>query len=314
MPTEKTQFRFDFVQEIANVDEKSGKFTARLIPHPDRYERRIVNGEECYLDKFDNVIIPIRLIKQMASWMVGQPIYSSRPKIESGDKYVKSRMQEIGFLDTSKPDFKPVDLSEEFLEKIQSGKMRFAIIAIDLKGSTAMSQKLPPEENAKIISLFQKEMTLIVHNFNGYVLKYLGDGMIAYFPEPNFIGMNDNAIDCAVTMKKMITFGINMVLKEKGFPQLSFRIGIDSGEAVITDMGAPGIKIHKDLIGETINLAAKIQGFCQENQILLGESTVLSLHTFWRKILKSLDKSATWEYKEKKTGQTYQLYYLPESW
>jgi adenylate cyclase len=127
--------------------------------------------------------------------------------------------------------------------------MRFVILSIDLKGSTKMSQELSLETNAQIISLYLREMALVVEKFNGYVLKYVGDGLIAYFPEPNMIGMTDNALDCAATMKKMILFGLNSALKDRKLPTLSFRIGLDSGEAMVKTIGAESGKIHKDLIG-----------------------------------------------------------------
>ena len=156
-------------------------------------------------------------------------------------------------------------------------------------------------------------MALIVEKFNGYVLKFVGDGLIAYFPEPNLIGMTDNALDCAATMKRMILFGLNPILKERNLPALSFRIGLDSGEAIIKTVGAEAVKIHKDLIGETINLSAKIQSLASCNQILMGESTAVYLHTFWRKKIQKLDLPK-WDYKDKTTGETYSIYSLSEKW
>ena len=97
-------------------------------------------------------------------------------------------------------------------------------------------------------------------------------------------------------------------------PELGFRIGLDSGEAIITDIGAEGIKSHKDLIGETVSLASKIQSRAKNKQILLGESTTLNVQTFWRKKLKRLDSLKNWDYSDKKTGKVYALYYLVQYW
>ena len=244
MPTEQRSFRMDFKLEITSFDEKTGLVQVRLIFDPDRYEHKVINGEDGYFDKFDSVFIPMKTLENSLPQLNGMPIHYSPPRIEDADKYIYSRIGEIEqFFESRDDSFEFKDISEEYLEKLEKDKMRFVILSIDLKGSTKMSQELPPEINSQIISLFLREITLIVDKFNGYVLKYVGDGLIAYFPEPNFIGMNDNAIDCAMTMKKIIIYGINPILKEKGFPELNFRIGLDSGEAIIKTLGVKTIKM-----------------------------------------------------------------------
>lgn len=315
MPTKEKSYRIDFKLEIINFDKKSGRFQVRLIPNPERYEHKKINSEDGYYDKFDNFFISMKTLEKIAPQLNGMPIYYSPPKIENADKYILSRIEEIRrSFDSTNESFEFKDLSEEFLEKLEKNKMRFVILSIDLKGSTEMSQLLSAEQNSDIISLYLREMTLIVDKFNGYVLKYVGDGLIAYFPEPNFIGMNDNALGCAMTMKKMIIYSINPILKEKTLPELNFRIGLDSGEAIIKTLGVEKIKIHKDLIGETVNLAAKIQSLAKDKQILMGESTVLNIHTFWRKKIKRLENPENWKYKDKESGKAYPIYYLIENW
>jgi len=133
--------------------------------------------------------------------------------------------------------------------------------------------------------------------------------VIAYFPEPNLIQMSDNAVDCAICMARMILTGINLILKQRGLPELSFRIGLDSGEAIVATIGADSVKVHKDLISETINISAKIQAKAGNNQILIGESTAEALHTSRRKRIKKVELT-DWDYKNKATGQTYQIYSL----
>jgi len=314
MPEKRKPFRMDFVNEMISFDEKTGKLKGRLIPNPERYDFKIIDGEEGYYDRFDDIFIPVRVLKKAAPQMVGMPIYFSPPKIANADAYINKRIPYIrAFFEKRVEEYKFEDASEEFLKGLARDKMRFVVLSIDLKGSTKLSQKLPPEKNAMIIAIFSREMALIVEKFNGFVLKYLGDGLIAYFPEPNLIGMTDNALDCAATMKKMVIFGINPILKKRELPIVNFRIGLDSGEAIVKTIGAESVKIHKDLIGETINLSAKIQSLADTNQILMGESTALLLHTFWRKKIQKLDL-ANWGYKDRDTGEIYPIYTLSESW
>jgi len=111
-------------------------------------------------------------------------------------------------------------------------------------------------------------------------------------------------------MKKFILCCLNPILKDCNFPELNFRIGLDSGEAIKVVMGAENIKEHLDLIGETINIATKIQSLAGDNDIFLGESTVLNVHTYWRKIIKKVEMPSSWEYVDKKTNKSYQVYRL----
>jgi class 3 adenylate cyclase len=142
----------------------------------------------------------------------------------------------------------------------------------------------------------------------GFVLKYMGDGLLAYFPEPNFIGVNDNAIDCATCIKYFITKGLNVILKEHELPELHFRIGLDSGEALVRVVGTPTAKMHKDLIGETVNIAVKIQGLAGKDQIFLGDATARNVHAIWRQIIEKVEVPAGWEYKDKETGNPYPVH------
>lgn len=212
MPTEKKIYRMDF--KTINFDKKNGK--SEVIPDPERYERKTLNGEDGYFDKFDNFFFSMETLKETLSQAIEKPIYYSPHKIENADKYIAERIKEIKqFFAPRNEPFGCKDASEEFLEKLEKDKMKFVILSIDLEGSTKMSQQLSAELNADIISLFLREMTLIVDKFNGYVLKYVGDGLIACFPEPNFIGMNDNALNCAEMMKVMTIYGINPILKKR---------------------------------------------------------------------------------------------------
>lgn len=315
MPLEKKLHRLDLIMKVEKIiDETTEELVARvhLIPNPERYNFAVVNGEEGYIDKFDRSFMPIEELRKALPQLEGMLIYCSPPKIANIDEYIKERKPHIQeFFEKKATPYKFHDKSEEFLSGLERDKMCFVILLIDLKGSTKMSQQLTLENNAQIISLYSQEMALLVEKFNGFVLKYVGDGLIAYFPEPNLIGMADNALDCAASMKRMILLGINPILQKRDLPELSFRIGLDSGEAVITTIGAESIKTHKDLIGETINLSQKIQSLAGTNQIFMGESIALSLHTFWRQKIRKVDLPLEkWNYKNRATGEIYPIYSL----
>ena len=312
MPTKDETFRMDFVIEVEDFDEANGKFAVKLIPNPERYELKEMGGEKGYYDKFDNTFISLKVLEKATTRMEGLPIYYSPPKVVDTLEYIGKRTPIIReHFEKEGEKYQFVDSSEEFLSSLETPEKDFVILSIDLVGSTAMSQTLEDADYSKLISLFSKEVTLLVHLFRGYVLKNIGDGLVAYFPGPNFVGMNDNALDCAASMRSLILRGINPVLKERDLPEFNFRIGLDSGDASIITIGADQIKQHKDLIGQTLNIACKIQSKAEKNQILIGESTAKNVHTFWRELLEKKE-IPDWKYVDKKTGNVYPLYLLKE--
>jgi class 3 adenylate cyclase len=311
MSTEGHCFRIDFKIEVISMDEESGEFEFHLIPDPERYERIIFSGENGWLDKLDQSFISDEQMENLAASLAHKPIYASFPVIEDADEYVELRRKAIfqSFVEESEPyEFR--DTSEELLARLDREKQRFVVIYCDLTGSTELSQAISPEQNARIISVFSREIAQLAPLFHAYVLKFIGDGATLYLPEPNFIGKNDLALDCSLAIRKLVLDAINPVLKSRKLPTLGIKIGIDSGEAVVTTVGSPVSKSHKDLIGETVNLAAKIQSLADTNQILVGQSTAENVHTMWRRHLHRIEPGEEWKYRDRKSGQVYTVYSL----
>ncbi len=296
--------RIDFVKRFASFNHETGGFEASLLLDPERYEMQ----SEWYVDKFDSIFYPIKTIEALVSQLSGIPILHTEPKIGKLSEYVASRIPKINlFLNgaSSEPEFH--DASEEFLQVL--GKKAYcAVLFADVKGSTILSQEVSPAVHSLLISLFLRETALLIEKFNGLVLKYVGDGVVAYFPGPDVPAMNDNAVDCALALKELIFNALNQCLRKKNLPELSFGIGIDSGEMLVNLVGVEDIKLHRDLLGETINLAAKIQGLTKVNQVLVGESTLLALSSRLRARVKHIETPLSWKYVDSGTGEPYALY------
>lgn len=316
MPTEKKRLRFDFIQRIVSMDKETGRFQAELIPNPERYELVKKDGKNLYFDKFDKFLIDLETIARSFKDKIGMPIYYSPPKQQDYKILMLSRVDEIrAFLAQKEQQYAFIDKSEEFLSKlVENDQRNYVILSIDLKGSTKLSQEIDHKEYVRLIQLFIREMAVLTENFNGLVLKYTGDGLISYFPEPNFVGMNDNAVSCAHLMKHFILKILNPILIENKLPPIKFRIGLDSGEATAAIVGFSRIKQHKDLLGATINVATKIQGLAKENGICLGESTALNVHTSWRKIIGEIEipKDKDWPYVDSESGKPYMVFELSD--
>lgn len=299
MSNKAMRFRMDFDQEIISVDEDKRTFTLRLIPNPRRYEWKEIDGKRYLYDKLDEVLFPEKAFFDLAKQIASQPIYFQPQEIDNAEQYVKSRIPLIQV--RLRGDEKPAtleDKSEAFLESLADDKLGFVIMSVDIVGSTKLSTKLVPKNYTRLISTTLYEMSEIIPQFHGHVLKYTGDGLIAYFPEPSFITKNDLAIDCALTIRRLVYKGLNPVFKNEGYPSIDIRIGLDSGEAYITTIGSPKTKQHKDIIGAVVNLAAKIQSLGDPGDILLGNVTERNLHTMWREICEEITSREDWMYKD----------------
>jgi len=112
--------------------------------------------------------------------------------------------------------------AQNILEKYAKSKVAFVILHIDIVGSTAMSMTLPVERLATIIQTFTQEMSLIIAAYGGYVLKYVGDSVLAFFP----VNLEDkylpcaNAVNCACSMIKIMREGLNPILSEYDYPEM----------------------------------------------------------------------------------------------
>ena len=111
--------------------------------------------------------------------------------------------------------------SQDFLLNHVNSKISLVIMYADLVGSTNMSMTLPIDKMITIIRAFSYEMTSIVRSYGGYVLKYVGDAVIAFF----YSGYNkllacDKAVQCAKSMITVIKNGINPILNQYDYPEL----------------------------------------------------------------------------------------------
>ncbi len=281
------------VEEFEWIDQEKGLFHVRMVPDPERYEKRVLNGEEGYLDKSDGSFLPTRVIAQAAPQLSGLPIYAPRPTIENVPQYFAEARKRIGESLVSEVDLKhEEDRGKIFLKDNLERKTLFVVLYID------------------ITKTFAQEMSLIVDSYGGYVHKYTGDGLIAFFPaEHNFTGTTDSAVDCGILMKWFILKALNPILRPNRYPALQFRIGIDSGETQIIAMGADKVKSTVDLLGYTMHIAAKICAACHPNQLLIGESVFRTLHISRKKFFKEERRSKrNWNYLDANTNRVYRVF------
>jgi adenylate cyclase len=201
---------------------------------------------------------------------------------------------------------------QDFLLNHVDSKLSLVVIYADLVGSTKMSMALPVERMAKIIKAFSHELSSVVESYNGFVLKYVGDAVIAFFPS----GFNkylscDTAFQCAKSMINVIENGINPILeKDKdNYPKLAVKIAIDEGENLVIQYGYDK-SAPIDLIGYPMNVAAEIEeSLTGPNKISVGNNVYKLLHpTILSEFQEIQIKETEWKYIDLETNSRYKVY------
>jgi len=187
--------------------------------------------------------------------------------------------------------------SDQFLQQHAGSKLKLVVLYVDLVDSTLMTRDFSVDKLATIIQMFTQEMSVTASNFNGQVLKYVGDAVIVYFP----IEVNDSiscssAINCAFHMIAIIEQGINPVLRRKNYDQLQVKIGIDSSEHSIIQY-VLGEKSYIDILGYGISMSAKLTKLAKPNQIVTSHGIYMNMHPSLRKRFSELEIAPRiWKY------------------
>jgi adenylate cyclase len=198
---------------------------------------------------------------------------------------------------------------QEFLLNHINSKIPLVIMYADLVGSTNMSMTLPIEKAVTIIRSFSYEMSSIVQSYAGYVLKYVGDAVIAFFPSGyNKLLACDKAVRCAKSMITVIKNGINPILNQYDYPELRVKIGIAEGESLIVPYGHDKSSTI-DILGYSMSISAKITSLTVPNTITIGDNVYSVLHPQIRMKFDEVKlRIQDWKYINRQTGQLYKLY------
>ncbi|NER21390.1 MAG: adenylate/guanylate cyclase domain-containing protein [Symploca sp. SIO1B1] len=149
---------------------------------------------------------------------------------------------------------------------------KITILTSDLRGFTALSERLSPNEVVKILNLYLGYMTDVITSFQGTIDEFMGDGILVLFGAPT-PRANDSsrAIACAVAMQ-LAMVEVNQKMQERGLPQLEMGIGINTGEVVVGNIGSEK-RTKYSVIGSQVNLTFRIESYTTGGQILISEST-----------------------------------------
>jgi len=196
--------------------------------------------------------------------------------------------------------------SDHFLREHTSQKLDFAVMYVDLVGSTKMSTELAPDFLSKIITVFSQEVSYIIEYFGGLLLKFVGDASIAYFPSSQNL---DDIILCGESVIYVVRNAINPLLLQMGHAGIEVKVTSDYGQHIILRYGSDHERSHVDIISATMNLTAKMQSVAKGSQMVIGNSLYKMLSTDLQQIFEKANlEQIKWNYHNFAEQKPYDLY------
>jgi class 3 adenylate cyclase/predicted ATPase len=148
-------------------------------------------------------------------------------------------------------------------------RRQLTVMFCDLVGSTALSARLDPEDMREIIGAYHRSCAEQITKAGGFVAKYMGDGVLAYFGYPQ---AHEHDAERAVLAGLALVEAVPMLRTAAGVP-LQVRVGIATGLVVVGDLIGSGEAQERGVVGDTPNLAARLQALAEPNMVVIADST-----------------------------------------
>ena len=150
----------------------------------------------------------------------------------------------------------------------EAERRQLTVMFCDLVGSTALSSRLDPEDLREVIAAYHRAVTEVVAGFDGFVAKYMGDGVLIYFGYPQ--AHEDDAERAVRAGLGVIEAVGRLDVRSVG---LQARVGIATGLVVVGDLIGHGSAQEQSVVGETPNLAARMQTLAEPNTVVIAAGT-----------------------------------------
>jgi class 3 adenylate cyclase/predicted ATPase len=191
--------------------------------------------------------------------------------IPLGDRKRLMRAIRVRFGDEPKLDRAPAQSSRSAAETRTLGAERrqLTILFCDLVGSTTLSTQLDHEDMREAVHGYHRCCTAVIGGYGGFVAKYMGDGVLAYFGYPQ---AHEDDAERAVSASLALVDQVGQLATPHGVA-LQVRIGIATGLVVVGDLIGEGAAQEQSVVGETPNLASRLQALAEPNQVVISHHT-----------------------------------------
>jgi adenylate cyclase len=175
------------------------------------------------------------------------------------------------------------DVADSVLKSPESlnlggAKRRVTVMFSDLRGFTPLSESLPPEDVVSLLNRYFTAMVDIIIKYGGTIDSFIGDAILVVFGAPRDGSENAaSALACAVEMQLGLD-KLNDDFEDEGIPALAMGIGVNTGDVVVGNIGSPK-RMTYSVIGEAVNLAARIESMTLGRQILASAETMAEVGT-----------------------------------
>jgi class 3 adenylate cyclase/tetratricopeptide (TPR) repeat protein len=150
----------------------------------------------------------------------------------------------------------------------EAERRQLTVMFCDLVGSTGLSARLDPEDLREVIGAYHRAVAEIIAGFDGFVAKYMGDGVLVYFGYPR---AHEDDAERAVRAGLGVIDGVSRLVIKSG--KLQARVGIATGLVVVGDLIGEGSAQEQSVVGETPNLAARLQAFAEPGAVVIAGGT-----------------------------------------
>jgi class 3 adenylate cyclase len=169
-----------------------------------------------------------------------------------------------------------------------------------------MSTELTPDFLSKIITVFSQEVAYVIECFRGFVLKFIGDAAIGYFPSSQNL---DDIVLCGEAIVHVVRDAINPLLLQMEHKGIEVKVTSDYGQHTIVRYGSDLERSHIDIISTTMNLAAKMQSVARAGQMVIGKILYEKLSDDRQRIFEEAElDQIKWSYHNLIEQKPYLLY------
>ena len=232
------------------------------------------------IDCHDSLITPVVLLASMIVILCHfRHVYYDYINYEARAQQAVGRLNTMVSVINKLTRFVPPQVWEPIVKSdspvsVENKRAKLTIMFSDIVGFTELSDSLSADNLADILNTYMHCMTLIANKHGAVLDKFIGDGMVCFFGEPNSRGPRQDALDCvamAIDMRREMR-----TLRQKwrllGFEGLYIRIGITTGYCHVGNFGSNN-RLSYTLIGKEANLASRLEAVATKGQIFISEST-----------------------------------------
>ena len=264
----------EFTQAVLNAIYDSTRSHEAIVPYPGDGKLLQIRIVTSFLHENGKRVGIIAVFSDLSELMDLRDAVKSMEKIRALNSQLEMRNK---LLNETFGRFLSDDIVKQLLDTpdglaLGGKKKVVTVLMSDLRGFTAMSERMDPEDLIMMLNHYLAEMTDAIQSRDGTIIEFMGDGIFAIFGAPE--DKEDHAasaVAAAIDMQSRME-AINKWNSEKNYPVLEMGIGINTGEVIVGNIGSEK-RTKYGVVGSNVNLCGRIESYTINGQILISEST-----------------------------------------